>query len=320
MNEGGLMDDPLTLSETVEEEQAPKMGIGEYVQAGLDLVEDFSPAGTAQAMIDSAVEAYKLATGAEDASLLDLGISAIGAIPGGKSASKVVETASKVADDVVEASQSIAKLDNYVPKKTVTAYKLVKEKNGKFYPLFVAQGKEKSDFPVGEWIKAEAGELSPKGKVKSSIGELAYRPGFHAGDLPIATHIGGKSSKAATKPDYRPDDQVWVEIEMADDVDWGSEALKRAEKTKDGRIKSVTAHITDMVPTGGHYRYKTNPNMTGEWLIGGEMKVTRVLDDAEVKKINESAGVSDLPRKSELPKTEMSAGGLMSNEYNRAES
>jgi hypothetical protein len=261
-------------------------------------------------MIDAAEEAYKLASGSEDASLLDFGMAALGALPGGKTAAKAVETASKVADDVVEASQSIAKLDNYVPKKTVTAYKLVKERNGKFYPLFVGQGKEKSDFPVGEWIKAEAGELSPKGKVKSSIGELAYRPGFHAGDLPIATHIGGKSSKAATKPDYRPDDQVWVEIEMANDVDWGSEALKRAQKTKDGRIKSVTAHITDMVPTGGHYRYKTNPNMTGEWLIGGEMKVTRVLSDDEVKKLNEAAGVADLPRKSELD----TASGLMSAE------
>ena len=310
MDEGGLMADPLVLSETAEEEAEPKMGIGEYIEGAKELATDFSPAGTAQAMIDAAGEAYKLATGAEDASLLDFGIAAIGALPGGKTATKAVETASKVADDVVEASQSIAKLDNYVPKKTVTAYKLVKEKNGKFYPLFVGQGKEKSDFPVGEWIKAEAGELSPKGKVKSSIGELAYRPGFHAGDLPIATHIGGKSSKAATKPDYRPDDQVWVEIEMANDVDWGSEALKRAQKTKDGRIKSVTAHITDMVPTGGHYRYKTNPNMTGEWLIGGEMKVTRVLDDAEVRKINEAAGVADLPRKSELD----TASGLMSAE------
>ena len=320
MSEGGLMADPLMLSETAEEEAEPKMGVGDYIEGAKELITDFSPAGTAQSMIDAAEEAYKLATGAEDASLLDFGIAAIGALPGGKTATKAVETASKVADDVVEASQSIAKLDNYVPKKTVTAYKLVREKNGKFYPLFVGQGKEKSDFPVGEWIKAEAGELSPKGKVKSSIGELAYRPGFHAGDLPIATHIGGKSSKAATKPDYRPDDQVWVEIEMANDVDWGSEALKRAQKTKDGRIKSVTAHITDRVPTGGHYRYKTNPNMTGEWLIGGEMKVTRVLDDAEVRKINEAAGVSDLPRKSELPKTEMNAGGLMSDEYNRAES
>ncbi len=36
--------------------------------------------------------------------------------------------------------------------------------------------------------KSRRGSLNFKtGKVKSSIGDLAYRPGFHAGDLPIAT-------------------------------------------------------------------------------------------------------------------------------------
>ena len=309
MNEGGLMGDPLMLSETAEEEntQAREQAAQDYMKGLADVVSDFIPGVSQAKALAETSEAY------DAGDFLGASIAAIGVLPGGKAASY----AAKLADDVVEASQKIAKLNNYLPKKTVTAYKLVKEKNGKFYPLFVGQGKEKSDFPIGEWLKAEAGELTPKGKVKSSIGELAYRPGFHAGDLPIATHIGGKSSKEAIKPDYRPDNQVWVEIEMADDVDWGSEALKRAEKTKDGRIKSVTAHITDMVPHGGHYRYKTNPNMTGEWLIGGEMKVKRVLSDDEVKKINDAAGVADLPRKSELQKD---AGGLMKDEYNRFES
>ena len=58
----------------------------------------------------------------------------------------------------------------------------------------------------------------------------------------------------------------------------------------------VKAHITDQIPKGGHYRYKTNPNMTGNWLIGGSMKVNRVLTDKEVAKINKAAGLADLPR------------------------
>jgi hypothetical protein len=37
--------------------------------------------------------------------------------------------------------------------------------------------------------------------------------------------------------------------------------------------------------------------MTGQWLIGGAMRVTRVLNDAEVSQINAEHGVSDLPRK-----------------------
>ena len=69
---------------------------------------------------------------------------------------------------------------------------------------------------TGTWIKAEAGELDPKtGKVKSSIGNLAYRPGFHAGDLPIATHIGGKVDldtgqrlKGSMPPNEREENQV----------------------------------------------------------------------------------------------------------------
>ena len=44
------------------------------------------------------------------------------------------------------------------------------------------------------------------------------------------------------------------------------------------------------------FRSKTNPNMTGNWLIGGAMKVNRVLSHNEVERINKKAGVSDLPR------------------------
>jgi hypothetical protein len=76
---------------------------------------------------------------------------------------------------------------------------------------------------------------------------------------------------------------------MAADKDWQSVA--------DSRGKGVKAHITDQVPYGGFYRYKTNPNMTGNWLIGGNMKVNRVLPDEEVKAINDQAGTADLPRR-----------------------
>jgi hypothetical protein len=84
---------------------------------------------------------------------------------------------------------------------------------------------------------------------------------------------------------------------MADDVDWQKVANERARITKKGTPDPKTAHITDQVPFGGYYRYKTNPNMTGEWLIGGDMRVNRILTDDEVKAINDAAGVSDLPRR-----------------------
>lgn len=191
------------------------------------------------------------------------------------------------------------------PNKTVSAYKLFRQKDGELYPLFVNANQP---VPMGRWLDAESGPLV-NGKVKSSLGPLAYRPGWHAGDLPIATHIGGKSDPRINRPDYRPDNQVWAEISMPDDVDWQAEALARAQRNKAGVIIPRTAHITDQIPVGGHYRYKTNPNMTGDWLIGGSMKVNRVLPDEEVRDINVERGVSDLPRLHELMRDRGYASG-----------
>jgi len=180
------------------------------------------------------------------------------------------------------------------PKKTVKAYKLFRvhpKHPGKLFPLFVDAN---TPVEMNKWIDAKEGEMA-KGKVKSKIGPLAYRPGWHAGDLPIATHIGEKSDPALTAPDVRPENHAWAEVEMPDDVDWQAEATKRGTNAQ-GKLIPVRAHITDQIPKGGHYRYKTNPNMTGNWLIGGSMKVNRVLDDKEVAKINKAAGLADLPR------------------------
>ena len=221
------------------------------------------------------------------------------------------------------------------PEKTVTGYKLFrvkKDRPGELFPLFVPVwgegGPQKFGardprrhglgVPVGEWFDAEVGETAPstktgKPQVKSSLGALAFRPGWHAGDLPIATHIGGEpipqldieSGKMKSMPSVRKSDEVWVEISMADDVDWQAEADKRAVpyKTNNPKTGAVigqpnpsTAAITDGLPVDGFYRYKTNPNMTGNWLIGGSMKVNRILDDSEVKSINDAAGTKDLPR------------------------
>jgi len=200
------------------------------------------------------------------------------------------------------------------PKETVKAYKLFRT-NPKYpehlFPLFVDADRP---VPMSEWLRAEAGPVGKtEDSVKSKLGDLAYRPGWHAGDLPIATHIGGKSAKGLRRPDYRPDNQVWAEIEMPADIDWQTEALARAQFNKRGKMIPRTAHITDQVPYGGHYRYKTNPNMTGNWLIGGDMRVNRVLTDEEVKAINDAHGVADLPRfkAEDIGKPEYAKGGLV---------
>ena len=196
-----------------------------------------------------------------------------------------------------------------VPEAVVKAYKLFKTKPnapGELYPLFVNANKS---VPIGEWTNAEVGPIAASGKVKSKLGELAYRPGWHAGDLPVATHIGGKSDPALKAPDFRRPDEVWAEVEMPNDVNWQDIANQRARLNKAGEPIASTAHITDQIPEGGHYRYKTSPNMQGNWLIGGGMKVNKVLTDEEVQAINEAAGVADLPRFTPLP--QKAEGGVI---------
>ena len=186
----------------------------------------------------------------------------------------------------------------YAPKRIVTAYKLFRvdqKRPGQLFPLFVDSH---TPIPMGVWVDAAAGEQTPEGKVKSKLGPLAYRPGFHAGDSPVATHIGlrGKSNS----PVYRNPDYVWAEVSMTDDYDWQTEAAARMRYTKKNKPVPASAHITDQVPFGGYYRYKTNPKMTGDWMISGNMRINRVLTDEEVKQINGSSGVNDLPRQEPL--------------------
>jgi hypothetical protein len=261
---------------------------------------------------------------------------------------KIREILSENAVPEVELTKATS--DFVPPTKTIKAYKLFRVDQrhpGKLFPLFV---KADQSIEIGKWYEAEIGEMSGD-KVKSKIGKLAFRPGWHAGDSPLATHIGDftdqqKKQKAdaerarlmdlkdqmsdpeflkvyqnsdkttqknmvadlkkkinakhpypkgTTTPSIRPSTQVWAEVEMPADVDWQSEADKRGINAK-GKFIAKAAHITDQLPKGGHYRYKTNTNMTGNWIIGGAMKVTRVLSDDEVVKLNKKVGASDLPR------------------------
>ena len=189
-------------------------------------------------------------------------------------------------------SSRIVKALRQDPEKLQKAYKLFRvneRKPGELFPLFVDANKP---VPMGEWLRATAGELTDKGKVKSKLGPLAYRPGWHAGDLPMATHIG----EGGQPPTHRPANQVWGEVDFPDEFDWQSLANERGTNAQ-GRVVPVRAAITDQVPYDGFYRYKTNPNMTGEWLIGGDMRVNRLLPDEEVLDLNASAGLADLPRR-----------------------
>ena len=99
----------------------------------------------------------------------------------------------------------------------------------------------------------------------------------------------------------RPD-TVWAEVEYQIDVDYCEEA-KANGISESGKFNYMKADL-DYIPEHGFYRYKTSPVMTGEWIIAGEMKVIRVLDDQEVKEICETAGSDYLPRRETIDLSE----------------
>lgn len=190
------------------------------------------------------------------------------------------------AAEITDANMRFSVREEEPPQNTVIAYKLLRVKKsakGELFPLFVSANEST---PIGVWLNADIGETTTtdKGqtKVKSKLGNLAFRPGWHLGDLPYETHIGKKGADG--KIAFMKDDHVWCECEVAADVDYQPEA--NAQPSRD--LKKL--------PIDGMYRFKTNPNMTGEWIITGAMKINRVLTDDEVRQICADNDLTPLPR------------------------
>lgn len=170
------------------------------------------------------------------------------------------------------------------------AYKLLRiKKDGKLYPLYV---NTETSTPIGKWIEAECGELKSNGKVKSKLGDLAFRPGFHLSNLPYAPHIGRKGESGNIE--FMNEDHVWCECEYITDVDYQS-LVNENGRNKKGIVIPKNAYMKE-IPVCGFYRYKTNPNMYGDWIITGAIKLIRILSDDEVANILISHGIKPMPR------------------------
>lgn len=174
-------------------------------------------------------------------------------------------------------------------------FRVKKNRPGELFPLYVL-----SDDPVqiGVWTDAVEGPRTETGKVKSRIGPLAFRPGWHLSDIPLAIHIGIKENG---KIKYMHDDEVWCKCVYVDCIDYQEEADRNG--WKDGRFDEKKAMLTK-VPKDGFYRYKTSPQMLGKWIITGSIRVLCVLSDEEVEKICAAAGYKALPRRSPFNATE----------------
>lgn len=168
-------------------------------------------------------------------------------------------------------------------------YKQFRVKSGKLYPLFVNQDVET---PMGVWVDAEDGPRTDDGKVKSKLGKLAYRPGFHLSEIPLASHIGKKDRQTGVIAFAHPD-TVWAECEVCTEIDYNPEA--RENGWLNGKWCAKRAQLAH-IPVCGYYWYRTNPKMIGRWVIAGRIKVNRVLTYREEEEICQRFGLHAQPR------------------------
>lgn len=132
------------------------------------------------------------------------------------------------------------------PKKTGVAYKVFYAKDGKLYPPMVANpGGEGT--PVGVWLNADIGlsaapsktgraQVQAGGKGTSTgKGSLAFRPGWHLGDIPHATQFA-RTNPETGKKELFPVDFVWAECEYAMDEDYQEEAMSYGY-TENGKFR-----------------------------------------------------------------------------------
>ena len=75
--------------------------------------------------------------------------------------------------------------------KAYKMFRVSKRAPGKLFPMFVLTDRETV---MHEWLPAQMGKKNRDGKVMSRLGPLAFRPGWHLSDLPIAVHIGIKDN------------------------------------------------------------------------------------------------------------------------------
>lgn len=151
--------------------------------------------------------------------------------------------------------------------------------------------------PPGEWLIAEdesridpktgkrrtplvfgSSKLKRDGTVNRQKGEAAPFPGFHMGTNPYMAHIGLGGN--ASQKHFQNADYVWVAVDvpMARTDEYAQRVATEGKGDPDKAMRGV-------IPEGGMYWRKTNPNMKGKWGVAGAMKIVKVLSDAEVDEI-----------------------------------
>lgn len=147
-------------------------------------------------------------------------------------------------------------------------YKLFRVRNGKLYPLYVEADKE---VKVGEWLRAESGEKADETHVKSRLGSLSLRPGWHSTYIPFTDWIGKRmpDGTLAQKPDT-----VWCECEVKGD-----------------EIECKNRYGYREIQRDKWYYFRTNAKQKDPWIISDWIKVNKILNRNEVVQICKANGI-----------------------------
>ena len=147
-------------------------------------------------------------------------------------------------------------------------YKLFRVRNGKLYPLYVEADKE---VKVGEWLRAESGEKADETHVKSRLGSLSLRPGWHSTYIPFTDWIGKRmpDGSLAQKPDT-----VWCECEVKGD-----------------EIECKNRYGYREIQRDKWYYFRTNAKQKDPWIISDWIKVNKILNRNEVVQICKANGI-----------------------------
>lgn len=234
----------------------------------------------------------------------------------------IVQLTSKTKDDVTDENLKYSIRTEAAPQKTLKGYKVFvafKNKPGELYPPMVASP-EGLPTPVGLWLNADTGELArdKEGNIittkggqgygkrvqvkqggkgtKGGSGTLAWRPGWHLGEYPDAKQFAVKDPITGELKALFPENFIFAECEIAADEDYQLEAMEYGI-SKTGKFNRTYAGLP-YIPQNGYYKYRTNPDpQTSPWYITGAMKVIKILDDEDIRKICKKFGVTPLARR-----------------------
>ena len=148
----------------------------------------------------------------------------------------------------------------------MTTYKLFRMRGGKLYPLFVEPDRE---LPMGEWLEAHVGELVDETHVRSRLGPLSRRPGFHSTEVPFTDWIGKKQDGKLVQRK----ETVWCECEVR-----GNQLFVKARNG----LRTI--------PEGWYY-FCTKTGQPFPWIVSDGIKINRILPRAEVVDICREHGV-----------------------------